>query len=132
MKKALFALCSSLVLCLAMSGSSFADEPALNAPDVVKALDENRMKFDLQHKNKAMTIHGDVAKIEEKQGKYILSLSNGEKIPNPFKVIECSFDKPDELLELKTGDSVSVSGTYKGKQSFELGAMTLFKCKLVK
>ena len=132
MKKALFALCSSMVLCVAMSGSSFADEPALNAPDVVKALDENRMKFDLQHKNKAITIHGEVAKIEEKQGKYILSLSNGEKIPNPFKVIECSFDKPDELLELKTGDSVSVSGTYKGKQSFELGAMTLFKCKLVK
>ena len=132
MRKALFALCSSMVLCVAISGSSFADEPALNAPDVVKALDENRMKFDLQHKNKAMTIHGEVAKIEEKQGKYILSLSNGEKIPNPFKVIECSFDKPDELLELKTGDSVSVSGTYKGKQSFELGAMTLFKCKLVK
>lgn len=132
MKKSFVTLCSSLALCLAMSSSALADEAVLSAPDVVKALEENRMKFDLQHKNKEVTINGVVAKIEEKKGKYILSLSNGEQIPNPFKLIECTFDKPDELLELKTGDTVSVSGTYKGKQNFELGSMTLFKCKLAK
>ena len=130
--KAFFALCASLVLCISASNVSFADENALNAQEVVKALDENRMKFDIQYKNKDLTIKGTIAKIEEKKGKYVLSLSNGDKVPNPFKSIECSFDKPDELMDLKKGDEVTVSGAYKGKQSFEVGAMTLFKCKLVK
>lgn len=132
MKKAFFALCVSLALCIAVSNVSFAVENALNAQDVVKALDENRMKFDIQYKNKEVVIKGTIAKIEEKKGKYILSLSNGEKVPNPFKFIECTFDKPDELMDLKKGDEATVSGAYKGKQSFEVGAMTLFKCKLVK
>lgn len=90
------------------------------------------MKFDMQYKNKDLTIKGTVDKIEEKKGKYILSLSNGDKVPNPFKSIECTFDKPDELMDLKKGDEASVSGIYKGKQSFEVGIMTLFKCKLAK
>jgi tRNA(Ile2) C34 agmatinyltransferase TiaS len=132
MRKALFALCISFALCIAVANASFATENALEAQDVVKSLDENRMKFDMQYKNKEITIKGTIAKIEEKKGKYILSLSNGEKVPNPFKFIECTFDKPDELMDLKKGDEATVSGAYKGKQSFEVGAMTLFKCKLVK
>ena len=109
-----------------------AEDPALKAADIVQSIKENRMKFDLQYKNKAMTVSGTVAKIEEKKGKYILSLSNGDRVPNPFKCISCVFDKPDELMDLKAGDEATVSGTYKGKQSFEVGIMTLLKCKLVK
>jgi len=132
MKKTIFALCAAFALCFAVSSTSFAVENVLDAQDVVKALDENRMKFDMQYKNKDLTIKGTVDKIEEKKGKYILSLSNGDKVPNPFKSIECTFDKPDELMDLKKGDEASVSGIYKGKQSFEVGIMTLFKCKLAK
>ena len=132
MKKPLLALFSSLVICFAVSNTTLAEQTPLDAPEVVKALDENRMKFDIQHKNKEIAIKGVVAKIEEKKGKYILSLSNGDRMANPFKFIECVFDKPDELLELKAGDTVSVEGTYKGKQNFEVVIMTIFKCKLVK
>jgi hypothetical protein len=132
MKKTIFALCTALVLCIAFSNTSFSVENPLDAQNVVKALDENRMKFDMQYKNKEVVIKGTIAKIEEKKGKYLLSLSNGDRVPNPFKAIVCTFDKPDELMDLKAGEDVSVTGTYKGKQNFEIGSMTLFKCKLVK
>ena len=132
MRKAVFTLCASMALCFAFAGASMAEEPVLKAADIVQSIKENRMKFDLQYKNKAMTVNGTVAKIEEKKGKYILSLSNGDRVPNPFRCVSCVFDKPDDLMELKAGDEATVSGTYKGKQSFEVGIMTLLKCKLVK
>ena len=132
MRKAVFTLCASMALCVAFAGISMADDAVLKAPEVVQSMEENRMKFDLQYKNKTLVVAGTVAKIEEKKGKYILSLSNGDRVPNPFKCISCVFDKPDELMDLKAGDEATVSGNYKGKQNFEIGIMTLFKCKLVK
>ena len=132
MRKTVITLCASMAFCFAVAGTTLAEETIMKAPEVVQALDENRMKFDLQYKNKAITVSGTIAKIEEKKGQYILSLSNGDRIANPFKCISCVFDKPDELLDLKAGGDATVNGTYKGKQSLDIGIMTLFKCKLVK
>ena len=100
------------------------------ANDLITEVGKNQMRFDKKYKEKTITVSGFVGQIDEKQGKYALQLFGETGLANPFRYIECIFDpsQEDALMELNKGDSIILKGTYKGKQNFQIGALTLFEC----
>jgi TPR repeat protein len=105
------------------------------AKNLITEVDQNQMRFDKNYKEKIITIEGFVDDIEEKKGTYVLKIyGERDALRNPFKFIECHFEKKheDALLDLNKGDTVRVRGTYKGKQQFQLGSLVLFDCEIVK
>ena len=104
------------------------------ARDLTAEVKKNQLRFDKQFKNKEISVRGLVDKVEQarnSQDGFVLHLlPAGNAI---FEFIECRFglDHEDALLSLDKGNEVIVTGTYKGKQDFQVGAFALFNCKIV-
>lgn len=108
---------------------------AVNGIPAIELLSEvgkNQMRFDKRYKGKQITTSGFVGKIDENKGGYTLSLFGEQGLVNPFNHIECRFkaSEEDKLLELNKGDTVKVKGMYKGKESFQIGALVLHNCTI--
>ncbi len=90
------------------------------------------MRFDKKYKGRQITTSGFVGKIEEDEGRYTLSLFGENGLVNPFNHIECRFkaSEEDKLFDLNKGDSVRIKGTYKGNESFQIGALVLHNCTI--
>ena len=115
---------------LATISKTEKENSATPASDLITEVGKNQMRFDKKYKEKTITVSGFVGQIDEKQGKYALQLFGETGLANPFRYIECIFDpsQEDALMELNKGDSIILKGTYKGKQNFQIGALTLFEC----
>ena len=97
---------------------------------LITEIGKNQMRFDKKYKGKQITTVGFAGNIEEKNSGYVLSLFGEQGLVNPFHYIECRFSvtEEDKLLELDKGDRVLIKGTYKGKETFQVGAMVLHSC----
>ena len=102
------------------------------AKELLSEIGKNEMRFDKKYKGRQITTSGFVGKIEEKKVGYTLSLFGENGLVNPFNHIECRFkaSEEDKLLDLNKGDSVRIKGTYKGKESFQIGALVLHNCTI--
>jgi hypothetical protein len=112
-----------------------AKASSVPAKNLVLEVEQNQMRFDKNYKGKSIITEGFVDDIEEEKGGYVLKVFGEQgNLRNPFKFIACHFaaDHEDALLALNKGDTVKVKGTYKGKQQFQIGAIVLFECEIVK
>lgn len=102
------------------------------ARELLSEVDNNQMRFDKKYKGRQITTSGFVGKIEEDEGRYTLSLFGENGLVNPFNHIECRFkaSEEDKLFDLNKGDSVRIKGTYKGNESFQIGALVLHNCTI--
>ena len=102
------------------------------ARELLSEVDNNQMRFDKKYKGRQITTSGFVGKIEEEKGRYTLSLFGENGLVNPFNHIECRFkaSEEDKLFDLNKGDSVRIKGTYKGNESFQIGALVLHNCTI--
>ena len=107
---------------------------ALSAKDLISEVTKNQMRFDKKYKGKTITVEGFVGNIVEKDKGYSLTLFGETGLVNPFNHIDCRFSasEEDNLLDLDKGNRVKVEGTYKGKEAFQVGAIVLRNCKIVK
>lgn len=102
------------------------------ARELLSEVDNNQMRFDKKYKGRQITTSGFVGKIEEDEGRYTLSLFGENGLVNPFNHIECRFkaSEEDKLFDLNKGDLVRIKGTYKGNESFQIGALVLHNCTI--
>ena len=106
----------------------------LSAKFLISEIGKNQMRFDKHYKNKSIVFEGFVGDITEKNNQYILDCSGEIRRTRPFDYIECRFDlsEEDALIELNKGEIVKIEGFYKGKEQFQVGAIVLHDCKILK
>ena len=107
---------------------------AIPAKTLIADVRNNQMRFDRTYKGKIIKCEGRVEGVESIRNGYKLNLYYDTFIPNPFEYIECRFSRNFEadLFNLNKGDTVQVQGLYKGKQDFQICALVLFDCLIVK
>jgi TPR repeat protein len=104
------------------------------AASLIAEANQNQMRFDRDYKGRVIETEGIVDEITEKRGKYFLKLYGEGRLASPFDYIGCYFAKPHEraLLSLDKGDKVKIRGTYDGKQQFQVAALELLDCEIVR
>lgn len=119
-----------MAFCCALFAPQTRAEDAIPIMDMVKEAESNQMRFNKTFKDKQFDVTGQIFKIEEKQGKYIVYLQ-GAANKNPFKAVACEFDPKYEnaLMDLNTGQTIVAHCVYRGKKQFEMGAFTLVDCE---
>ena len=107
--------------------------PPLIVASIARDVGQNQVRFDQAHKGKKITVEGYVSDIEEVKGGYSLKLRGSTRFNSPFEYLELRFDAKHKnaILDLNKDDSVIVQGTYRGKQRYGIGTLTLFSCEVV-
>ena len=107
---------------------------AIPAKKLINEVKNNQMRFDRNYKGKIIKCEGIVEVVDNTRKGYILHLSYDSFFPNPFDFINCHFSRKHEadLLNLNKGDTVTVQGLYNGKQDFQICALVLFDCQIIK
>lgn len=128
MKKAIALLAS--IVGFGLWATSTMAEDAFSAIDMANEAQANRMRFDKQFKDMQFDVAGEIFKIDEKNGKYIVYL-HGAANKNPMRVVACEFDPKyeDAVMKMDKGNTITAHCVYRGKQQFEMGAFTLVDCE---
>lgn len=116
-------------ICCIFATENIKAEDAFSTIDLANEAEANRMRFDKNFKDKQFSVTGEIFKIEEKQGKYMVYL-HGAKNGNPMKVVACQFDPQyeDTIMKMDKGSNITAECVYRGKQQFEMWSFTLVDC----
>lgn len=126
-------LFSVLAAMLCFAGAVWAAEGTLSAGALVSEFKENPIRFDKNYTGQPITTEGTVVTIEEKNGYYVLRIAETAQRYTAGEFIECVFEKSHQntLLELNQGDTVTLKGTYSGKQESQTGMVMLSNCEIL-
>lgn len=127
-------LCAVLVVMCLVGVVWAADEVGpISINDIVLQAHENFLRFNKNYLGKRITVtDAIVVNVDGDQKGYVLTIKTEKVLVPSSNRIDCKFDasKADSLVDLSTGDKVTLSGTYYKQKSSSHATIELVDCEL--